>query len=238
MKTYTPLAIITAAFGILVGVACLATGARAAGKWTGCHLGVAGGYSVSNTKAAIDVPGGNLITVDGFAGEGLTGTALAGCDLQLDRLVLGAWADYNWHNADVALSAQNGTINIRSPLDSSWAVGGRAGLLFTPDTLVYGLAGYTRASFGDITLTSPGPNGSLSIGDFNGWMAGGGIETSLPIAGMSLDLRYTYAHYDRSTIAVGGPVFLGFEPVVHSVRAGISYRFNFDGSNPVPAIKP
>lgn len=237
LKRYKPLAVVLISGAFLLWVAMLATGAKAAGKWNGCHLGAAAGYSISNTKTAIDVPGGNLVTVDGFAGEGLTGSIMAGCDVQMDRLVVGLWSEYSWHDADVKITAGNGALALTSPLNSSWAIGGRAGVLVTYDTLLYGLAGYTRASFGDITLTSPGPNGSLSVGDLKGWIIGGGMETNLPITNMTLDLRYTAALYERNDVTIFGPVVLGFEPVVHTVRAGVTYRFNFDGSG-VPSVKP
>lgn len=237
MRKFKPILIVVASFALLICIAYLATsGAKAAGKFTGCHLGLAGGYSVSNNKTSLDVPGGNLVTVDGFAGEGITGTATVGCDLQVDRFVFGAWADYNWvQDADTVISALNGAIDARTALKSSYAAGVRAGLLLNYDTYLYGLVGYSKANFDDVVLSISGtPVGSLNVPEMSGWMVGGGIEAMLPMPNTKIDLRYSATFYGRENMSLGGPLVLGFEPTVHNVRIGFSYLFSFDGMPNAP----
>ena len=215
--------------GVAIGAAIVAVGyfnqAQAAGKWTGCYGGVAAGYSIANTKASFDAPGFNIATVDGFAADGSSAAVTAGCDMQLDRFVVGLFADYSWSDVTGEISVFNGAAKLTANVDSSWAVGGRAGVLLTYDVLAYGLVGYTKTEGG----------GNLNAPDLDGWLVGGGIETALPMPGFYLDARYTAALYDKASVGLFGPVVLNYEPVVHTARVGLNYRFNFDGSS---SLKP
>lgn len=216
-------------FAAILGIG-YATQASAAGKFSGCHVGAAAGYSITNAKTTLDAAPNNLLTIDGLGAEGMTGTLSVGCDMQFDRFLIGVWGDYSFHDADIKLSALNGALTAGTGLDHSWAIGGRAGILLTYETLVYGLVGYTEATFNDMSAAVNGTTvGSVNVPDLSGWIVGGGVETKLPIPGMSLDLRYTAAMYDREDVGIAKGVSIGFEPTVHTARVGVKYLFSFDG---------
>src|ERR1700745_1348367 len=64
---------------------------------------------------------------------------------------------------------------------STWAVGGRAGVLVTPRFLTYFDGGYTQARFDgvnyNIALAGGGASGlSLAAQTYNGWFIGSGFE--------------------------------------------------------------
>jgi Outer membrane protein beta-barrel domain len=143
----------TMTFSALVSalaIAAFATESRAA-NWTGCHGGVAAGFSTITTEEPF--PSGADGTQLGIA---------AGCDYQFDdRLVFGALVGYEWKTFDVGVPGE---------IDATaLTIGGRAGLLLgrDRDTLAYGLLAYTNTEF------------DVDDGDDNsdGLAYGGGLET-------------------------------------------------------------
>ena len=99
-----------------------------------------------------------------------------------------------------------------------------------PNTLVYGLGGYTEAHF-DMPL---GLNG-----DFTGWTAGAGIETNL---GGSLFLKgeYRFTQLDEKTLASGSLKVerstLNYkvtdQPDIQTGRLVLTYKLNTTGFEP------
>jgi outer membrane immunogenic protein len=163
-------------------------------SWSGCYAGVGGGWGVSKTEA--EAFG---FVIDGLGADGGILSALGGCDLQLGQVVVGAFGEYSWHHDH---TLQFGPLS--TSLDESWSVGGRAGVLVGP-TLVYGLAGFTRAEF--------------EFGDHDGIVYGGGVE--LPIGnGFALRGEYTFSDYD--TERYDG--FVDVSPDVHAVKAALTYK--------------
>ena len=83
---------------------------------------------------------------------------------------------------------------------STWAVGGRAGVLITPRFLTYFDGGYTQARFDGVNHNSailgvalPGTL-SLAAQTYNGWFIGSGFEYAfdwLPISGLFLKTAAT-----------------------------------------------
>jgi outer membrane immunogenic protein len=78
-------------------------------------------------------------------------------------------------------------------VNHTWNVGGRLGFLVTPDVLLYGVGGYTRASIYNSIQVPYGPK----LDDFDspkGYFVGGGGEMKLR-KGLSLKVEYRYADY-------------------------------------------
>jgi outer membrane immunogenic protein len=111
--------------------------------------------------------------------EAPCGTATIGYDYQIDQLFLvGFFASYDWQdkNSEESLSikllkkdltvAQVSVGNIAT-------VGGRAGILVTPEVLVYALVGWSWSDAGFALLPPIGPAAS---GNVNGPTIGAGIE--------------------------------------------------------------
>jgi outer membrane immunogenic protein len=139
-------------------------------------------------------------------------------------------------------------------MDDSWAVGARLGLLSSESTLLYVLGGYTRAKFGGALFLEGEACVDVDCVDVflsdsnkkwrSGFFVGGGIETMLT-ENLSLKGEYRYANYKSLSFASDftddDPLVNGVEdpnaffsaesafradPVVHSVRAVLSWHFN------------
>lgn len=178
-----------------------------AGSWTGCYVGVQGGYAI----AAHEVGIGGVFTLDGISSEGVQGGPVVGCDWQAsDRIVLGAFADYAFRSVDTGVSLGGASASIG--LDNAWSVGARAGVLVAPQTLVYGLAVYQRTDVDDA--------GTGLVSSLNGIGGGGGIEVGLA-PGWSVRGEYRYVAYDGESIAGIATI----DTDEHQVRAGLVWRF-------------
>lgn len=194
-----------------------------------CYGGVTAGYSVANTEASLDAIGGGpagIVSIDGLAAEGGSGGLLAGCDYRIQRFVIGAWGDYSWHNADFEVgSSLIGASILEASLERQWSAGGRLGAFVSDSTLVYGLVGFTRAEFGDIT--SPALGASLAVPEMDGIVYGGGIEVDIG-SGLILGAEYRYTDLDAESIGlIPGALALNLDPDIHSARAVLKYRFDF-----------
>lgn len=126
------------------------------------------------------------------------GTLQVGYDrLFHDRILAGAFADVDLYvGGDDAISGKHideGSFD----LNHTWNVGGRLGVLVTPELLLYGVGGYSRASISGSIGVEDGPTMQLSDG-LHGWFAGAGGEMKLR-PGMSLKLEYRYADYGSFT---------------------------------------
>jgi outer membrane immunogenic protein len=153
--------------------------------------------------------------------------------------VAGVFADYDWTDIKGEHTfldgASIGTLRQRS----AWAVGGRLGYLWMPSTLFYATGGYTQARFDGITLFegfgpvfNPNPVGFQSGTTFSGWFVGAGAETQL-WANWFGRIEYRYAAYrseDVSIINADGSLngfFTRMEPTLQTIRADLTYRFNW-----------
>src|SRR4029079_10972488 len=82
----------------------------------------------------------------------------AGVDAELSRLfVVGAFANFDWSSIDTrgTLHIDSTTVDVSAfELKNAWTVGGRAGVLITSSTLVYGLLGYSWLDFDNLRITA------------------------------------------------------------------------------------
>jgi len=164
--------------------------------------------------------GGNLgmtagqVSAGGPIGIGSSGPAIGVtgfCDVRYSNFVVGAEANYDWFYGDLS------TLGVNNDL----TLGGRAGFLTNGETLLYGHLGWTQI---DTTL-----------GKFNGYKIGPGIEFKLPGTPLYGDMRYSYASYDTKTP--------GIDAEVHTFRFGVKLKFGPGGfdkpfSDEVAKAKP
>jgi len=177
-------------------------------NWTGCYVGLQGGYTTANTDIGI----GGLASIDGIGSQGAEFVPVAGCDAQVfDRFVLGGFVDYALRSVDTKVSLGGSSVTVG--LEDAWSIGGRAGVLVNPSTLAYGLVAYQHTDFDDA--------GAGLISDLSGVAVGGGIETVFS-PGWSLRAEYRFVSYDDKDL--GGVGNLDTEE--HAFRAGLIWRFH------------
>ena len=133
--------------------------------------------------------------------SGWTAGVGAGCDLRLQRAVIGALARVE------APVDMDGSL-IRA--DYSWTAALRGGYLITPTLLAYGIIGYsgTELRLADIDV------------DRRGLVVGAGMEVAVS-AHWALTAEYTQTGLGRVSDGI-----TTLEPVSHRARLGVSYRFN------------
>lgn len=223
-------------------------------NWTGCYVGGGAGYGMSNQDNSYVFPPDVLVNLTSTGGgRGYLGTVQGGCDYQFagpgTNFVVGAFADYDF-------ASIKGNVNVgpfsngQEKLSSQWALGGRAGLLVSPNLLTYFSAGYTEAHFDAITLfnTFPPnvPTGSyLGSRNYQGYFLGGGAEYALGVLpGLFWKTEYRFSDLGTQTraqriaatgaLAFGAPFFVSHQ-YVQTVRSELVYRFNWGGSAPAAA---
>lgn len=215
----------------MILMAILKTEQAAAANWTGCYGGGAVGYGSSNTDADLKLAGAGNIEVDGLGTQGANVGLFGGCDIAMQKVVLGTWGDYTWHDTDeftVSASFPGFSGNIATySLDTEWSLGARAGFLVTPDVLAYGLVGYAESSWNDLDVLKGFGGPSFSIPDMTGIVWGGGMEASLG-NGLFVRGEYRYTDYDSESIdVIPGFAKLDLDPDVQTARVGLAYKFNF-----------
>ncbi len=154
-----------------------------------------------------------------------------------DRIVVGAFVDFDWSNIDRGYSTNHLTI------DRSWNIGGRAGYLVTPNTLLYGTAGYTRAHWDNEGWWDIDDGGPIVEGRderwFNGYFLGGGVETRLR-GNFFVRGEVRYANYGSEISNSGfnsGANFVDEEdPEIWTGRLGLIYKLG-RGENTYTSIK-
>lgn len=208
-----------------------------AAKWTGCYVGAQAGYGATHHDTSLDLtsPGlsGSILELPLSSQGGLVGVH-AGCDMQVQQLVFGAFADYSWLSQTMSINSPLlgqfvAGLNplARIELDTTWTVGGRAGLIVAPNTLVYALVGWTRLDTTDLTLV--GGNLTAGVPTLEGWTFGGGIDVEIA-KNVRLGAQYRYTHFDSADIGIlsggGGSLSMDLQPDMHTVQGRLSYKFD------------
>jgi len=104
-------------------------------------------------------------------------------------------------------------------------VGVRAGVLATPQTLVYGKVGYTNARYNVLATDNTTDVGTRI--DLDGWRVGAGVEHALT-PNVFLKGEYRYSNYEEGEVQ--GPSGLesdrfDIDADRHQVMLGVGYRF-------------
>lgn len=214
--------------------------APAAYSWSGCYVGGGGGYGMFNQRIRQIFPGFPNIQANDVGGRGWFGTVQTGCDYQVaSSIVIGAFGDYDFSGIKGVLDQANFAAIGTEKLTSSWAAGGRAGWLPTPQLLVFVSGGYTEARFAQINLSSVlGVPGVFSYPKhtYSGWFVGSGYEYGLNwLPGLFWKSEYRFADYGNDQLPLlnaGVPVAgQGIEShkYTHTVRSELVWRFSFGG---------
>jgi outer membrane immunogenic protein len=204
-------------------------------SWTGCYLGIGGGYAMWNqdhtTVDAAGTPAGNQVT---SGGRGWFGTAQVGCDYQFGPTwLVGAFADYDFASIAGDFADSGFALTGREKLKWQWAAGGRVGYLIYPQLLGFLSGGYVQAHFDQINLGNPTTN-LYQSNTYSGWFLGTGYEYRLAWLwpGLTWKTEYRFSQFDKDRLpllAVGGaPTGFSMDATKYeqSIRSELVLRFD------------
>jgi outer membrane immunogenic protein len=217
--------------------------------WTGCYLGVEGGYGTSHVHDTVSfnpaafaavLPTYTTTTSSG----GALGGAQIGCDYQWGSAwVVGLVATYDF--AGINGSASNlasVVVPVALPhyyseeIDGFGTVRGRIGWLVAPSWLVYASGGLaygrivtsSQTDFVGFQFSNPG-----EVNWKGGWTAGGGVEWKFSDH-VSVFAEYLYAELGGNITATEGPTAAPIGPFsytddfgrnkINVVKGGINWR--------------
>jgi opacity protein-like surface antigen len=202
---------------LAVGVSMAAlTGSASGAGWTGLYLGVQGGIETLKGDEAY-VSGeryGDWEAIGGTVG------VFGGYDVQIGgSFVLGIGGEINW----VSASAQQYDGPERIYQDWQAAVQVRAGVLASPDVLVYGLLGYSWAGFDASEYWADDVNDGY-VWTGSGVKVGAGVEVKLA-DNLFVKGEADMTFYDQQVITfVGDPYWL-IDAGAASAKIGLGLKF-------------
>lgn len=211
---------------------------RPVATWTGCYVGVGGGYGMWNQDHSnVNATGAASSGLVTSGGQGWFGTAQLGCDYQFgESWVVGVFGDYDYASISGSFGDAQFALSGREKLSWQWAAGGRLGYLIYPQLLGFVSAGYTQAHFDQITL-SPFGGGATNMypsNTYNGWFLGTGYEYRLAWLwpGLTWKTEYRFSDFsqDRLQLQTIGGVPTGFsmdsKKYEQIIRSELVYRFD------------
>jgi len=205
--------------------------AKAEGKsWTGCYVGAHVGYGIGDLQISgteLNDPTPISGSLEGLSSRGYLGGGNLGCDYQMQRVVIGGFADYSFQDVEFVAGINFGGFGgagVTLAIEDQWSVGGRLGVLANDSTLLYGLVAYTQAkTSGDFTIGVDSI--SLDTPNLSGWSVGAGIETRLT-DNLFLKGEYRYSMFDTESYEIfGGDGRIDFDQDLYSVRVGLAWKF-------------
>jgi outer membrane immunogenic protein len=189
-------------------------------NWSGFYIGAMGGYGWSDRVTIAGVALTNADLKGGFGG----GTLGFNYQAPGSMFVFGVEADAAW--SDIRRSATIFGITGQERIQSFGSVTGRAGVAVDA-VFLYGKGGYAWAD-NKISATVFGLTASESH-FHSGWTVGGGAEWAF--AGpWSAKAEYMFARYSAENyLTFPGFAGVGLAGDVHTIKAGINYRFGWGG---------
>jgi outer membrane immunogenic protein len=230
-------------------------------NWSTCYIGGNAGYGGSLDEA-ISFTGSfqaAFLSTNQFPRyipvnpKGAVAGGTVGCNAQFGQWVFGAESDLQWSDFKVVDTVspipRAGTQFTTTASESRrWfgTVRARAGLLVTPQALLYGTAGLaygeTELSFNTQTFANPAVNCALGLpcgsatssGTNIGWAAGAGVEWMFA-RNWTIKAEYLYVDLGSRSVtgttvpsAVPPGVFTAFsEQREHTARIGVNYSFEW-----------
>jgi outer membrane immunogenic protein len=199
--------------------------------WTGFYLGLNGGFGGDRNQYPFNVggvAGTSTLNSSGFFGGGQIGynwqfapAWVAGVEADIDDADIQGLAQTNVPGASASIGTR---------LNWFGTVRGRIGYLVTPNVLFYGTGGW---AYGGVTSSASATAGGLGTGasvsstQTGGWTAGAGLEYAINPS-ISFKTEYLFVNLGSTTLAgvAGGTPSLSEKTTVHTVKAGINFKFN------------
>ena len=218
-------------------------------SWTGCYGNVGFGYDLWNQDHVTETTAG-LVPLNARGtngGRGWQGLAGAGCDVEvpmgsfLGNVVFGVFGDYSFMDVHGSIEDSVTVLQGDQKQRDAWAVGGRVGVVVTPNLLAYTNGGFTQSHFNQVNLQFFGVGPVTDIvpaHTFNGWFLGGGTEYALnfswlPISGLFWRNEYRFSSFNKadlpiSTVAGAASGFTFHEQYyAQAVLSSLVWRFNW-----------
>ncbi|KYG97656.1 outer membrane protein [Bradyrhizobium sp. DOA1] len=194
-------------------------------NWTGFYIGAQVGYAWGdNGTREFDPAGVPTGLVQGFNANGVVGGGHVGYNWQFGQFVFGLEGDIE--GADVNGGYRLGNLNGTDfRIDAQASIRGRLGVAFN-NSLLYVTGGAAWADM-DHTYVLANTLFETVSTTRTGWTVGAGWEYGFtPNWSARVEYRYTDFGNFRNTSVVAFPGFsYEHDPVFHTVRAGVSYRF-------------
>ena len=191
----------------------------------GPYIGVTAGFDSLNAGSSIDDDGNDN---NDQSAEGAAYGVVAGYDIDMGKMVVGAEAEYTESKAKAGFDDGDfegfGLGNVDANRDLY--LGLRAGLKVAPRTLAYVKGGYTNQKF-DVNSTDGGQQFGYDL-DADGYRLGAGLEQKL---GNNAFIRaeYRYSNYGKAEIDRTGDIPDGerfdIDTDRHQVMGSVGFRF-------------
>jgi outer membrane immunogenic protein len=197
-----------------------APAAVVAQTWSGVYVGANAGYAWGKTKGEFNSTAPGNFNMDG----GLAGAQI-GVNYQINSLVLGVEADYQWSDIQGSNTAVPFGILLTNTarIQHFGTVRGRVGWAWDR-VLIYGTGGWAFGARTEVTTAALG----ISLAGqetLSGWTAGGGLEYALS---PSWSAKVEYLHMALSekqflaNVCLPGNCLFGAD--VDLVRVGLNFR--------------
>jgi outer membrane immunogenic protein len=202
--------------------------------WTGCYVGVGGGYGMWNQEhTTFDPIGAAYFPETTTGGRGYFGTVQGGCDYQISQFVIGVFGDYDFGSIKGTYNDPFYATRGSEKLKSMWAAGGRIGWLPYDTLLTFFSAGYTQAHFDQVNTVNLAGTGTVTLpsNTYGGWFLGSGYEykfTFMP--SLSWKTEYRFSSFSADRLLLSGTLIAPGDAVdsrkyVQTIRSELVWRF-------------
>ncbi|HEY0214067.1 MAG TPA: outer membrane beta-barrel protein [Paenirhodobacter sp.] len=197
------------------------------GDWQGAYIGATLGYAFAgDDRVALHYQGESTGKLGKFELGGVNGGIRAGYTWQRAQWVFGPEIAFEGGNVkdDFSNIVDDESVQGDTKLKNTYALRFKTGYLVNPVTMIYGIAGVSRAKF-DYSVTTPFPE--INIDDSfsrTGYVVGFGVERKLT-DNLSLTGEYEYANYGKEHLKNAMGVETPATPKFSNVKIGLNYRF-------------
>jgi outer membrane immunogenic protein len=224
---------------VAAGALALSAGAASAqmrddnpfgGFYAGAQIGY-DSFQLNNRSDLPDFDGENGGRLTGLGSDGIAGGVVLGFNIPLgSAMIVGieGTGRYSDASGDTSVSDEDSESTIRQGTRASWSIMGRAGILVSPNALLYAQGGWGQTRFNTRFINTPTGADPVEVFDDgitrDAWRVGGGVEAALG-GGWSARLDYVYANYSDYDVVLSPTNDFTIKPAVHQVSLGVSYYF-------------
>ncbi|PHP67269.1 hypothetical protein CSC94_09505 [Zhengella mangrovi] len=203
-------------------------------SWTGFYAGVHAGYGWGQSDLRNSSPPGPPSRTAAVDSNGFLGGVQIGYNWQSNSAVFGVVSDFTFSGVDGTLTSvpPPGPPYVATS-DVNWlaTLRARAGVLATPETLLYAHGGLALADI-DGSWTNagapvgPGPFRGIGSNTRAGWTIGAGIEHMFSEK-VSAFAEYSYVDFGTARFSnISGPAINYTQDVnFHMIKFGLNYHF-------------